>query len=176
MNARAMEHKKRGPATMPSGFEPKSVAQISNAMTILLADLFALYVKTKNFHWHVSGPHFRDYHLLLDEQSEQIFATTDDVAERVRKIGGVTLHSIGQIARLQRIVDNDKESVAAQDMLAELCEDNAQLAVRLRSAHSLCDEYGDVATESLIEMRSDETERRVWFLHEATRLGPEGWE
>src|SRR6202453_831561 len=109
MNARAMEHRKRGPATMPSGFEPKSVAQISNAMTILLADLFALYVKTKNFHWHVSGPHFRDYHLLLDEQSEQIFATTDAIAERVRKIGGGTLRSICQIVGRPRIVDYDKE-------------------------------------------------------------------
>jgi starvation-inducible DNA-binding protein len=161
---------------MPSGFEPDAVAKISAAMTALLADLFALYVKTKNFHWHVSGPHFRDYHLLLDEQAEQIFATTDAIAERVRKIGGVTLHSIGQIARLQRIVDNDKDVVDAQDMLAELCEDNAQFAVRLRSAHSLCDEYGDVATESLIELWIDETERRVWFLYEATRLGPESWE
>jgi starvation-inducible DNA-binding protein len=173
MNARAMEHRKRGPATMPSGFEPKSVAQISNAMTILLADLFALYVKTKNFHWHVSGPHFRDYHLLLDEQSEQIFATTDDVAERVRKIGGVTLHSIGQIARLQRVADNDEESVAAQRMLAELCEDNAQLATHLRSTHALCDEHGDVASASLIENWIDEAERRTWFLYEATRLDPE---
>ena len=173
MNARAMEHRKRGPATMPSGFEPKSVAQISNAMTILLADLFALYVKTKNFHWHVSGPHFRDYHLLLDEQSEQIFATTDDIAERVRKIGGVTLHSIGQIARLQRIADNDEESVTAQHMLAELCEDNAQLASHLRSTHALCDENGDVASASLIENWIDEAERRTWFLYEATRLDPE---
>jgi starvation-inducible DNA-binding protein len=173
MNARAMEHRKRGPATMSSGFEPKSVAQISNAMTILLADLFALYVKTKNFHWHVSGPHFRDYHLLLDEQSEQILATTDDIAERVRKIGGVTLHSIGQIARLQRIADNDEESVTAQHMLAELCEDNAQLASHLRSTHALCDENGDVASASLIENWIDEAERRTWFLYEATRLDPE---
>jgi starvation-inducible DNA-binding protein len=173
MNARAMEHRKRGPATMPSGFEPKSVAQISNAMTILLADLFALFVKTKNFHWHVSGPHFRDYHLLLDEQSEQILATTDDIAERVRKIGGVTLRSIGQIARLQRIADNDEESVTAQHMLAELCEDNAQLASHLRSTHALCDENGDVASASLIENWIDEAERRTWFLYEATRLDPE---
>src|SRR6202453_1293671 len=150
MNARAMEHRKRGPATMPSGFEPKSVAQISNAMTILLADLLALYVKTKNFHWHVSGPHFRDYHLLLDEQGDQILSTTDDIAERVRKIGGVTLHSIGQIARLQRIADNDEESVTAQHMLAELCEDNAQLASHLRSTHALCDENGDGGSASLV--------------------------
>jgi starvation-inducible DNA-binding protein len=173
MNARVMQHGKRGPATLPSGFEPKAVAQISNALTALLADLFALYVKTKNFHWHVSGPHFRDYHLLLDEQSEQILATTDDIAERVRKIGGVTLHSIGQIARLQRIADNDEESVAAQHMLAELCEDNGQLASRLRSTHALCDENGDVASASLIENWIDEAERRTWFLYEATRLDPE---
>lgn len=176
MNALVTERARRRPASMPSGFEPAAVTKISAALTELLADLFSLYIKTKNFHWHISGPHFRDYHLLLDEQSEQIFATTDAVAERVRKIGGVTLHSIGQIARLQRIVDNDKDFVAAQDMLAELCEDNAQLAVRLRSAHSLCDEHGDVATASLIEMWLDETERRVWFLYEATHVGPEGWE
>jgi starvation-inducible DNA-binding protein len=173
MNARVTEHARRGSPSMPSGFEPDAVAKISADLTALLADEFALYVKTKNFHWHVSGPHFRDYHLLLDEQSEQIFATTDAIAERVRKIGGVTLRSIGQIARLQRIVDNDKEVVTAQDMLAELCKDNAQLAVRLRSAHSLCDEYGDVATASLIEMWIDEAERRVWFLYEATRPGAE---
>jgi starvation-inducible DNA-binding protein len=176
MNARVTEHARRGSASIPSGFEPDAVAKISADLTALLADLFALYVKTKNFHWHIYGPHFRDYHLLLDEQSEQIFGTTDAIAERVRKIGGVTLRSIGQIARLQRVVDNDKEVVAAQDMLAELREDNAQLAVRLRSAHSLCDEYGDVATESLIEMWIDEAERRIWFLYEATRLGPEGRE
>ena len=125
-----------------------------------------LFRSTKNFHWHVSGPHFRDYHLLLDEQSEQLLATTDAIAERVRKIGGVTIHSIGEISRLQRIVDNDTLNVAAQHVLAELCEDNAQLAVRLRSAHSLCDEYGDVATESLIEVWIDEAERRAWFLFE----------
>jgi starvation-inducible DNA-binding protein len=176
MNARVTEHARRRPVSMPSGFEPGAVAKISASLTALLADLFALYVKTKNFHWHISGPHFHDYHLLLDEQSEQIFATTDAIAERVRKIGGVTLHSIGQIARLQSVVDNDKDVVAAQDMLTELCEDNSQLADRLRSAHLLCDEYGDVATASLIEMWIDETERRVWFLYEATRLGPEGWE
>ena len=143
--------------------------KLSEALTAVLADLFALYVKTKNFHWHVSGPHFRDYHLLLDEQSEQILATTDDIAERVRKIGGTTLHSIGHIARLQRVADNDMEFVAAQHMLAELCEDNAQLANRLRSAHSLCDEYGDVASASLIENWIDEAEHRTWFLYEATR-------
>jgi starvation-inducible DNA-binding protein len=138
-------------------------------LTINLADLFALYVKTKNFHWHISGPHFRDYHLLLDEQSEQIFATTDLIAERVRKIGGTTLRSIGHIARLQRVVDNDKEFVAAEDMLAELCEDNRQLAADLRTSHAICDEYGDVASASLIENWIDEAEHRTWFLFEAVR-------
>jgi starvation-inducible DNA-binding protein len=165
-----------GPESMPSGFEPGAVAEMSAALTALLADLFALYVKTKNFHWHVSGPHFRDYHRLLDEQSEQIFASTDDVAERVRKIGGVTLHSIGQIARLQRIVDNDADIVAAGHMLAELCQDNAQLVVHLRNAHTLCGEYGDVATVSLIENWIDEAERRVWFLYEATQVEAEARE
>jgi starvation-inducible DNA-binding protein len=172
MNAREIDHGKPGSASMPSAFESHAVAKMSDALTALLADLFALYVKTKNFHWHVSGPHFRDYHLLLDEQSEQILATTDAIAERVRKIGGVTLRSIGQIARLQRIVDNDEEFVAAPRMLAELCEDNTQLAVRLRSAHSLCDEHGDVASASLIENWIDEAEHRTWFLYEATRLSP----
>jgi starvation-inducible DNA-binding protein len=154
---------------MPSGFDAPVVAKLFAALTALLADLFALYVKTKNFHWHVSGPHFRDYHLLLDEQSEQVLATTDDIAERVRKIGGVTLHSVGQIARLQCVVDNDDDFVPAQHMLAEVCKDNAQLATHLRSVHSLCDEYGDVATASLIENWIDEAERRVWFLYEANR-------
>ena len=172
MNAREIDHGKPGSASMPSAFESHAVAKMSDALTALLADLFALYVKTKNFHWHVSGPHFRDYHLLLDEQSEQILATTDAIAERVRKIGGVTLRSIGQISRLQRIVDNDEEFVAAPRMLAELCEDNTQLAVRLRSAHSLCDEHGDVASASLIENWIDEAEHRTWFLYEATRLSP----
>jgi starvation-inducible DNA-binding protein len=167
-----MEHVTHGPAALPSGFEPDAVENISDALTALLADMFALYVKTKNFHWHVSGPHFRDYHLLLDEQSEKIFATTDDIAERVRKIGGVTLRSIGQIARLQRIVDNDEKFVSAQHMLSELCNDNAQLAVRLRRAHSLCDDYDDVASASLIENWIDEAENRVWFLYEATRHEP----
>ena len=169
MNARQMKHDRYLPGPMPSGFAPDAVSKLSEALNVLLADLFALYIKTKNFHWHVSGPHFRDYHLLLDEQSEQIFETTDDIAERVRKLGGVTLRSIGQIARLQRIDDNDEDFVAAQHMLSELCEDNAQLAVHLRSAHSLCDEYGDVATTSLVENWIDEAERRVWFLYEATR-------
>jgi starvation-inducible DNA-binding protein len=154
---------------VPAEFEPYVVAQISAALTGILADMFALYVKTKNFHWHVSGPHFRDYHLLLDDQSVQIFATTDAMAERVRKIGGATLHSIGHIARLQRVADNDNEFVAPQDMLAELCEDNRLLTVSLRGAHTLCDEHGDVASASLIENWIDEAEHRTWFLYETTR-------
>jgi starvation-inducible DNA-binding protein len=173
MNARAMKLGKRGPAAMPSGFDPEAVASISNALNTVLADYFALYIKTKNFHWHVSGPHFRDYHLLLDDQSGQLIGTTDAVAERVRKIGGVTLHSIRQIARLQRVSDNDEAFVPAQQMLAELLEDNAQLAGRLRIAHSLCDKYGDVASASLIETWIDEAEQRTWFLYEATRLSPQ---
>ncbi len=169
MKARETEHRGLAPALLPSGFELDAVVKISAALTALLADMFALYVKTKNFHWHVCGPHFRDYHLLLDEQSEQILATTDDIAERVRKIGGATLRSIGQIARLQRIVDNDREFVAAQHMLAELREDNALLTIRLRSAHVLCNDCGDVASASLLENWIDEAEHRAWFLYEATR-------
>jgi len=169
MNARESEDRRLQSAPVSTGFEPYAVARISAALTVTLADLFALYVKTKNFHWHISGPHFRDYHLLLDGQSEQIFATTDLIAERVRKIGGTTLRSIGHIARLQRVADNDNEFVAAEDMLAELCEDNRQLAANLRSAHALCDEHGDVASASLIENWIDEAEHRTWFLYEATR-------
>jgi starvation-inducible DNA-binding protein len=133
--------------------------------------MFALYLKTKNFHWHVSGPHFRDYHLLLDEQADQIFATTDDIAERVRKIGGMTLRSIGQVGRLQRVLDNDADFVTPADMLAELRDDNKQLVSNLRETHGLCDEQGDVASASLIENWIDEAERRVWFLFEAGRAG-----
>ena len=140
-------------------------------MNAILADVFALYVKTKNFHWHVSGPHFRDYHLLLDEQAGQIFAMTDPVAERVRKLGGTTLRSIGHIAKTQRVLDNDADYVEPLDMLAELQEDNRILVARLRTAHGVCEEHGDVATTSLIEVWIDETERRIWFLFEASRTG-----
>ena len=136
---------------------------------MLLADMLALYLKTKNFHWHVSGPHFRDYHLLLDEQADQIFATTDAIAERVRKISGTTVRSIGHVSRLQRVLDNDADFVTPMDMLAELRDDNEQLAVNLREAHGLCDGHGDVASASLIEVWIDEAERRTWFLFEATR-------
>jgi starvation-inducible DNA-binding protein len=142
---------------------------ISGTMNAILADVFALYVKTKNFHWHMSGPHFRDYHLLLDEQADQLFAMTDVIAERVRKVGGLTLHSIGEIARNQRVLDNDAEYVEPLDMLAELAEDNKTMAARLREAHNVCEEHRDVATTSLIEIWIDETERRAWFLFEATR-------
>ena len=142
---------------------------ISGTMNAILADVFALYLKTKNFHWHMSGPHFRDYHLLLDEHADQLFAMTDPIAERIRKIGGLTLRSIGHIARTQRVLDNDAEYVEPLDMMAELADDNKTLATRLREAHNVCEEHRDVATTSLIEVWIDETERRTWFLFEATR-------
>src|SRR2546425_1996978 len=153
----------------PTGLRSEATRDISGALNALLADFFALYLKTKNFHWHVSGPHFRDYHLLLDEQADQVFATTDVIAERVRKIGGRTLRSIGHISRLQRVSDNDAEFVTPLDMLAELREDNARLTERMRETHNVCDEHGDVATTSLLEVWIDEAERRAWFLFEATR-------
>jgi starvation-inducible DNA-binding protein len=142
---------------------------ITAAMNAILADVFALYVKAKNFHWHMSGPHFRDYHLLLDEHADQLFAMTDPIAERVRKIGGLTLRSIGQISKTQRVLDNNAEYVEPLDMLAELADDNRTLAARLRETHNVCDDHRDVATASLIEVWIDETERRAWFLFEATR-------
>jgi len=151
----------------------EATKDLAGALNALAADLFALYVKTKNFHWHVSGPHFRDYHLLLDEQADQIFAVTDTVAERVRKLGGTTLRSIAHIARLQRIKDNDADFVSPQDMLAELRDDNLRLISQMRETHSVCDERRDVATASLLEVWIDEAERRVWFLFEATRRGDE---
>jgi starvation-inducible DNA-binding protein len=159
------------PLETPTDLKSNSVKDIAGALKILLADVFALYIKTKNFHWHMSGPHFRDYHLLLDEQSEQIFAMTDDIAERARKIGGMTLHSIGEIDRLKRVLDNDAEYVTPQDMLAELRDDNKQLTAHMRETHDLCDEHGDVATTSLLENWIDETERRTWFLYESSRKG-----
>ncbi len=153
----------------PTDLSADAVRDISGALNALLADMFALYLKTKNFHWHVSGPHFRDFHLLLDEQADQIFATTDPIAERVRKIGGMTLRSIGQIAARKRLLDNDAEFVTPLDMLAELREDNKQLTNEMRRTHALCDERNDVATASLLEVWIDEAERRTWFLFEATR-------
>lgn len=174
MNARDSKSLRTAPLATPSDLKSNAVRDIAGALNLLLADTFALYMKTKNFHWHVSGPHFRDYHLLLDEQAAQIFAATDDMAERARKIGGTTLRSVGHIARLQRIKDNDAEFVTPLDMLAELREDNKQMLTSLREVHDLCDEHGDVATASLIENWIDETERRVWFLFEATRTGVSG--
>ena len=153
----------------PTDLGANATRDIAAALNALLADVFALYLKTKNFHWHVSGPHFRDYHLMLDEHGDQLFGITDDVAERVRKIGGTTLRSIGQIGRLQRVLDNDADYVTADDMLAELRDDNKQLAASMRETHGLCDEHGDVATASLLENWIDQAERRVWFLFEATR-------
>jgi starvation-inducible DNA-binding protein len=155
----------------PTGLSDNAKRDISAALTVLLADIFALYVKTKNFHWHMSGPHFRDYHLMLDEHADQIYTVADPTAERVRKLGGTTIRSIGQIAKLQRVLDNDAEYVTPEDMLAELRGDNEELAARMREIHTLCDEHGDVATASLLETWIDEAERRVWFLFEAGRRG-----
>lgn len=152
----------------PAGFAPEYIAKSSNALNTLLADVFALYIKTKNFHWHIAGPHFRDYHLLLDEQGEQIFAMSDDIAERVRKIGGTTIRSIGHIAKLQTIADNDKEEMNAKHMLTELLDDNRSLLEAMREAHAIADKGNDVATTSLLENWIDQTERRAWFLLEAT--------
>ena len=161
--------RRKAPLQTPSHYDTNAIRDISGALNALLADTFAIYLKTKNFHWHMSGPHFRDYHVLLDEQGDQLFAMTDPLAERVRKIGGITLHSIGEIARLQRVEDNDAVYVTPQDMLSELRDDNKTFAANLRETHELCDKHDDIATASLIENWIDETERRVWFLFEATR-------
>jgi starvation-inducible DNA-binding protein len=162
---------RRSPAALATRTDLTAEATnaVTNALNPLLADAFALYLKTKNFHWHVSGPHFRDYHLLLDEQGDQIFAMTDELAERVRKIGGTTLRSIGHVAKLQRIKDNNEEFVAAVDMLRELMEDNKAFTTNMRAAHEVADDNNDVATTSLLETFIDETELRTWFLFEATR-------
>jgi starvation-inducible DNA-binding protein len=161
--------RRRAPLDTPTDLGSNATKHLSGALNVLLADMFALYMKTKNFHWHVSGSHFRDYHLLLDEQATQIYGTTDQIAERVRKLGGTTLHSIGEIARLQRVKDNEAEYVTPLDMLAELRDDNLQLVSHMRETHELCDEHRDVATASLLEVWIDEAERRVWFLYEASR-------
>jgi len=166
-----LKARQMAPLVTPSDLRPKASKDIAGAMNGILADVFALYLKTKNFHWHMSGPHFRDYHLLLDEQADQIYAMTDPIAERIRKVGGTTLRSIGHIARTQRILDNDAEYVQPLDMLAELREDNKVLATRLREAHDVCEKHEDIATASLIEVWIDETERRTWFLFEASRQG-----
>jgi starvation-inducible DNA-binding protein len=164
-----LEARRRAALATPSQLGSEAVKNISGALNALLADVFALYLKTKNFHWHMSGPHFRDYHLLLDEQADQIFAMTDDIAERVRKIGGITIRSIGNVARLQRLSDNDADYVDPLDMLAELREDNRAILASMREAHDLCDEENDVATTSLLEVWIDQTERRIWFLFESGR-------
>ncbi|MFT3904861.1 MAG: DNA starvation/stationary phase protection protein [Steroidobacteraceae bacterium] len=169
MDSKAVKMRRQSPMLTPTDLTPKATLEVSAALNKLLADTFALYLKTKNFHWHMSGPHFRDYHLLLDEQADQIYAITDPIAERVRKIGGTTLRSIGHIAKLQRVLDNDADFVTPEDMLAELREDNRQFAANLRAAHTVCDDHEDVATASLIEEWVDEAERRAWFLFEATR-------
>jgi starvation-inducible DNA-binding protein len=161
----------RRPLVTPTDLSSTATKDIAAAMNAVLADVFALYVKTKNFHWHLSGPHFRDYHLLFDEQADQIFAMTDAIAERVRKVGGSTIRSIGHIARTKRVLDNDADYVEPSDMLAELRDDNKALGGRLREAHNVCEEHRDIATASLIEVWIDETERRTWFLYEAGRRG-----
>jgi starvation-inducible DNA-binding protein len=166
-----LARRQQGPLVTPTDLKPRATRDVAGGLNGILADVFALFLKTKNFHWHMSGPHFRDYHLLLDEQADQLYAMTDPIAERIRKVGGSTLRSIGHIARMQRIVDNDAAYVEPLDMLAELREDNKTLAARLREMHDVCDEHRDVASASLIENWIDETERRTWFLFEATRRG-----
>jgi starvation-inducible DNA-binding protein len=168
-NKAELKERRKAPLATPSDIRPGAVKNISGGLNALLADVFALYLKTKNFHWHMSGPHFRDYHLLLDEQADQIFEMTDGIAERVRKIGGTTIRSIGHISRLQRLDDNDAEFVDPGDMLSELREDNKALVLSMLAAHGLCDEANDVATASLLENWIDEAQRRAWFLFEATR-------
>ena len=167
--AKAAKTRRQAPLLTPSDLKPEATTDIAAAMNAILADVFALYLKTKNFHWHMSGAHFRDYHLLLDEQADQVYAMADPIAERIRKVGGTTLRSIGHIARTQRILDNDADYVQPLDMLAELRDDNKTLAASLREAHNVCDEHRDIATASLIEVWIDETERRTWFLFEASR-------
>lgn len=169
MTNKALTNIERSSLATPSDLPSNATEDVAAALTALLADVFALYLKTKNFHWHMSGPHFRDYHLMLDEQGEQIFAITDDIAERARKIGGTTLRSIGHVSRLQRLLDNDAEFVTPEDMLAELRDDNEQLVAVLREVHVLASDYDDSATTSLVENWIDQAERRIWFLFEATR-------
>lgn len=168
-NAKDAKKRRLAPLATPNPLGADATRDITAELNALLADTFALYLKTKNFHWHMSGPYFRDYHLLLDDQADQIYATADPIAERVRKIGGTTLRSTGHIARLQRLADNDADFVTPADMLAELREDNQRLAGFMRETHSMCDEYGDVATASLLEVWIDEAERRTWFLFESGR-------
>ena len=166
-----LRQRRDAPLATPTDLTRSATKDIAGAMNAILADVFALYLKTKNFHWHMSGPHFRDYHLLLDEHGDQLFAMTDPIAERVRKLGGLTIKSIGQISRIQRVLDNDADYVDPADMLAELAEDNKTLTARLREIHEVCDEHRDIASASLIEVWIDESERRTWFLFEARRRG-----
>jgi starvation-inducible DNA-binding protein len=170
-NVPELKTRRNAPLATPTDLKAAATKDIAGGMNAILADVYALYLKTKNFHWHVSGPHFRDYHLMLDEQATQIFAMTDPIAERIRKVGGSTLRSIGHIARLQRVLDNDAEYVEPLDMLGELRDDNKTMAARLREVHDVCDEHRDIATASLIEVWIDETEQRTWFLFEASRKG-----
>ena len=169
MSTHTHEDSKAAKVNVPDGFDPEQIKNLSSVLNALLADAFALYLKTKNFHWHLSGPHFRDYHLMLDEQAGQIFEITDAIAERVRKVGGETIRSIGHIARLQRITDNDQEFVPARDMLLELHADNKSLVDSMRAAHEVTSKANEYATTSLLEVWIDEAERRAWFLFEATR-------
>jgi starvation-inducible DNA-binding protein len=169
-----LKERQRAPLSTPTDLTTEATRDITGALNAILADVFALYLKSKNFHWHLSGPHFRDYHLMFDEQADQLFAMTDPVAERVRKVGGSTIKSISHISRLQRVLDNDADYVDPEDMLAELCEDNKTLAARLREAHNVCEEFRDIATASLIEVWIDETERRTWFLFESSQRGMTG--
>jgi len=171
-----LKDRRQAPLDTPTDLKAPATKEISAAMNAILADVFALYLKTKNFHWHMSGPHFRDYHLLLDEQADQLYAMTDPIAERIRKLGGTTLRSIGHIGRLQRVVDNDADYVEPQDMLAEVREDNQELAARLREVHNVCDEHRDIATASLIEVWIDETERRTpHHFYTSRNAQPCGW-
>ena len=171
LKTRELKDRQSTALATPTDLSSAATQDIAASMNAILADVFALYLKTKNFHWHLSGPHFRDYHLLLDEQGDQLLAMTDAIAERVRKLGGRTLTSIGHIARVQRVRDNDAAYVEPSDMLAELCEDNRRLATSLREAHNVCEEHGDFATTSQLEIWLDETERRIWFLFETNRRG-----
>ena len=164
-----LQERQKAPLTLSSDLPSDAVRDIAGGLNALLANTFALYIKTKNFHWHMSGPHFRDYHLLLDDHADQLYEMTDDIAERVRKVGGTTIRSIGHIARLQRVADNDAEFVTPEDMLSELHEDEKAMTLRLKAVHALCDDAGEVATASLIENWIDQSQRRSWFLFESTR-------
>lgn len=168
-NIEKLKNRQKAPLTTPTDLTIAATKDISAAMNLILADVFSLNLKTKNFHWHMSGPHFRDYHTMLDEQAAELYAMTDPIAERIRKLGGTTMRSIGHIARSQRILDNDADYVEPSDMLAELCEDNKVIVARLREVHSVCSEYNDIASASFIDKWIDETERRTWFLFEAGR-------